>query len=268
MTRVIVYLGNHSAGLIDARRLAKYFDCTYINDFSGLLKILGTRRPAEVIFAHSSLLNFICFLLLPFSNFRLVVHNPLNFESRKGLRGVYDELLFRVQLLVIRKRIFLSEETKISFVPKEGDYLISNFVSPIASHRPISPDSRILFFGRYLSYKNVDLVYQLAKSSSLNFTIASSGCPYSSTNNCKVLNCYISDRQVEELYTTHDIIMLPYTKVSQSGPFYLGLEYGLTILCSDLPFFRQYEKYQNVILHRNNVESYERSLQELFSFKT
>ena len=257
-------MGRHSAGKLDAGRLSVYFEASQIKKFSEVLKRLISNRQVEIIYAHSSIMNFVPMLLFFGAKQSLVIHNPKGFESRRGLLGVYDETLFRFQLLLVPNRIFLSNRVKSTYKHRSNDLLIGEFVKPTKILRNISKVSRILFFGRNLTYKNIELVYHLSKVTKYQFTIASSGCNYTDTPNCKVINTHISDVEVDNLFRSHDILILPYLEVSQSGPFYLGLEYGQTILCSRLQFFESYSDLPNVILHQNELGAYKHTLEKLF----
>ena len=223
MEKVILFMGRHSAGKLDASRLSVYFEASQINNFADVMKRLISNRPSEIIYAHSSIMNLIPMLLFFGANQRLVIHNPKGFESRGGLLGIYDETLFRLQLLLVPHRIFLSDRVKSTYQHRSNDLLVGEFVKPSKILRNIDNSSRILFFGRNLTYKNIELVYLLSKETKYQFTIASSGCNFTDTSNCKVINAYISEIEVDNLFRSHDVLILPYIEVSQSGPFYLVL---------------------------------------------
>ena len=266
MTKAIFFLGRHAAGKLDTVRLQNHFDAETILTFRDLINAFRCGKIDEIILAHSSVLNVLALILFPFCKLSLVVHNHPGFQSRAGLWGLYDKLLLNLQLLIVQKRIFLSAKVQKSYAPKKYDYQIEHFITPSETVRKIKKNSSILFFGRYLEYKNIELVYNLSKIfSENNFTIASAGCSLKSTANCNVINTYISDASVSAIYDSNDILVLPYRDVSQSGPFYLGVEHGLTILCSDLPFFRTYAHLSNVLLNKNKLEHYEHRLRKLLN---
>jgi len=265
MAIAIFFLGRHSAGKEDVHRLKKYFDCEKITSFNDLKNAFLGKQISEIIFAHSSVLNFLAFIFFPFCQFKLVVHNPPDFQSRSGFWGKYDQALLKIQLLLVSQRIFLSLTVQEKYRKKSSDIIIKKFVHRQSAIRIPTDKSKILFFGRYLRYKNVELVYRLAEYfPKIKFTIASEGCIFESTVNCEVISNFIDNDEVNNLYKNHDILILPYHDVSQSGPFYIGYEKGLLIICSDLPFFRKFELEENVIIvDENKLHQYQKCLRDI-----
>jgi len=246
---MIIFLGRHGAGNHDARRLSDYFageEGLTSHNMKAILRICKAKR---LLFAHSSLPNLILIFLFFWKERHLVVHNTPNFCSRLGVKGIYDRILFLTNLNLARRFYFLSKEVMESY-PKllRHATLINNFVKPSPALRVITDTSKILFFGRNLPYKNAEIFYESTKFlSSCRFTIAGAGHHFEPTQNCSVINDYVSESQVDWLFQSHDVLVLPYSEVTQSGPFFLALERGLYCLVTDLPFFRSYRKNPGVI---------------------
>ena len=53
------------------------------------------------------------------------------------------------------------------------------------------------------------------------------------------LERYVDDEELCALITLADLVVFPYTKVSQSGALFLAMTFGKPCLCSDLPGFRE-----------------------------
>jgi glycosyltransferase involved in cell wall biosynthesis len=260
---MIIFLGRHGAGYHDARRLSDYFAGEEVLTPHNMKAILRICKAKRLLFAHSSLPNLILIFLFFWKERHLVVHNTPKFCSRLGIKGIYDRILFLTNLNLARRFYFLSKEVMESY-PKllRHATLINNFVKPSPALRVITDTSKILFFGRNLPYKNAEAVYRAAALlPHRKFTIAGHGFEYESTSNCEVINGYLPQSQVEDLYSDHDILLLPYLEVTQSGPFFLGLENGLVCVVSNLPFFKSFSEMNGVyFLERPSVDCILRSL--------
>jgi glycosyltransferase involved in cell wall biosynthesis len=114
---------------------------------------------------------------------------------------------------------------KIEVVP-HGDY--SFFRNYTGGELPRSGKKTVLFFGRIEPYKGIEYFIEAAKKANINipdstFIIAGDGDlrPYRGLidNNVifNIINRYIDDREVAELFSTANFIVLPYISATQSG---------------------------------------------------
>jgi glycosyltransferase involved in cell wall biosynthesis len=67
---------------------------------------------------------------------------------------------------------------------------------------------------------------------------------------------YIPDEEVSSFYSRADLVVLPYTKIYQSGILLLTMSYGRPVLCSDLNAFKEIiTDRENGFLFRNKEEA-------------
>ncbi|MCQ2052882.1 MAG: glycosyltransferase [archaeon] len=105
----------------------------------------------------------------------------------------------------------------------------------------------ILFFGRIEEYKGISLLYNaFTKNSKLKkrykLVIAGSGTlPFSRVadeENVVLVNRYIKDSEVADLYKNACVVVYPYISATQSGVLSLAFFYKVPVLASDVSFFK------------------------------
>lgn len=143
-------------------------------------------------------------------------------------------------------------EKKVFFHPFPS--LVSNSVASgckVAKEIQHIKNPYILFFGRIESYKGVSLLYETFTHSkelyeNFSLVIAGSGSLYfertKNEKNVIFLNRYIEDCEVAELYRNAKAIVYPYISATQSGVLSLAFYYGIPVITSDVPFFKEIMK--------------------------
>lgn len=110
----------------------------------------------------------------------------------------------------------------------------------------------LLFFGNVVQNKRLDLLIQAVKDlpgdvkRKVHLTIAgkcNAPQPYleqiSGDAAISVFFKRIDDREVAELFTKHDFLVLPYQDVAQSGPHMIAYYYNLPVIASDIDGFKE-----------------------------
>lgn len=132
----------------------------------------------------------------------------------------------------------------------------------------------ILFFGRIEEYKGISLLYKafmetkdlhqqfdlvIAGSGTLPFTIEQK------TNNIILINRYINDSEVAELYKNARVVVYPYISATQSGVLSIAFYFKTPVLMSDVPFFKETvaDSGAGRIFKANDSEDLEKKLLEL-----
>jgi len=98
---------------------------------------------------------------------------------------------------------------------------------------PHNPRPSLLFLGRVVSYKGVDLLLSAIEGLDIEkLTIAGQQVNDIKTNDKKtqIINKYLSDDEVEKLLASHHILVLPYREASQSGVIMHGLSAGVPMV--------------------------------------
>jgi glycosyltransferase involved in cell wall biosynthesis len=167
------------------------------------------------------------------------LHDPVPHESSLPGRVTQVLLSFTERLTIKWSRIVIVHGKKLKDacvamgVPGEkievvphGDY--SFFRKYTADEAPRSGKKTVLFFGRIEPYKGIEYFIEAAKKANASipgstFIIAGDGDfrPYRGLvkNNgiFNIINRYIDDREVAELFSSADLVVLPYISATQSG---------------------------------------------------
>lgn len=105
----------------------------------------------------------------------------------------------------------------------------------------------ILFFGRIEEYKGISLLYKTFTETSdlyehFYLVIAGKGTlPFNRASNEKnviIMNRYIKDTEIANMYQNAACVVYPYISATQSGVLSLAYYFETPILASDVPFFK------------------------------
>jgi glycosyltransferase involved in cell wall biosynthesis len=152
--------------------------------------------------------------------------------------------------------------TKVSVVPFGINNTVPNtaFTSAEAKHKLAvrSTDKIILFFGNIAPYKGLEYLVSafselLKKDGSYRLVIV--GRPKGSENYWDEIERvivqtglrgrtietieYIPDEETELYFKAADVLVLPYTRIFQSGVLFLGYSFGLPAIAADVGTLRQ-----------------------------
>lgn len=136
----------------------------------------------------------------------------------------------------------------------------------------------ILFFGRIVKYKGLDIFLEslklLEKKGRIpQATIAGPGdlAPYSSAlatvKSVKVINRYISDEEVRELLSGAEIIVMPYKEATQSAVAALALAAGKVVVATRVGALEEVLKdsYNSILVPPNNSTALAIALERLLN---
>lgn len=135
----------------------------------------------------------------------------------------------------------------------------------------------ILFFGRIEEYKGISLLYKIFTETSdlyehFYLVIAGKGTlPFNRVSNEKnviIMNRYIKDTEIANIYQNAACAVYPYISATQSGVLSLAYYFKTPILASDVPFFKdnlQQSKSGIVFKNRDIKDLKEKLLQLLNS---
>ncbi len=78
---------------------------------------------------------------------------------------------------------------------------------------------------------------------------------------------FISDNKRDQYFSSADAVMLPYTNVYSSGVVHLAYSYGVPVIASDLPIFRDVVRQGKTgfLFPRGDVDALSRALLSAFS---
>ena len=195
------------------------------------------------------------------------VHDLHPHEANKAFHKIIrQKLLYKksVKIRVSVKNLITNsaeqeEELKKMYPGKSINYFnFPSLVNTVIINGQMYPseltgkDNYVLFFGRIEQYKGVELVYKaFTESDALKDTtlvIAGSGEIYfqrdlSKENNIIIINRYINDEEIANLFRHARITIYPYLSATQSGVLSLSCYFGVPIIASDIPFFMTVSEY-------------------------
>jgi glycosyltransferase involved in cell wall biosynthesis len=136
-------------------------------------------------------------------------------------------------------------DKKIFVIPMGNWNVITRFGNNDLKEEP----KTILFAGRILPYKGLNILLEAFKDVLINFPnarliISGPGdiSPYmnlinSMKNNLEVNNYTLSDEDFADCFRRSSIVVIPYIEGSQSGPLLLACSFGKAIVCTNVGAF-------------------------------
>jgi glycosyltransferase involved in cell wall biosynthesis len=184
-----------------------------------------------------------------------IQHNPGEFES--GVSAIQNIILEKLEKILINSsdRIFTLSSAVKEEIAKAFKLPLNKIHGfSFGAHHAVCSGwrhsgfykegvLRLLFFGRILKYKGVDVLteaYRLMKDENLpiRLTIAGEGTidgrliERIKELGIRLLNYWISDDALCRLLSDTDIIVLPYKKASQSGPASIAVALGIPAIAT------------------------------------
>jgi glycosyltransferase involved in cell wall biosynthesis len=114
---------------------------------------------------------------------------------------------------------------------------------------------RILFFGKVLRYKGLDILFDALAKVSWPFEVTIAGvcrdgvltaeleeriAAHPGHENIRWLNRFIEEDELAPLFEKADVLVLPYRHIDQSGVFFQALRFGVPIVATRVGSFAEY----------------------------
>lgn len=114
---------------------------------------------------------------------------------------------------------------------------------------------RILFFGKVLRYKGLDILFNALAKVSWPFEVTIAGAcrdgvltgeleaqiaAHPGRENIRWLNRFIEEDELVPLFEKSDVLVLPYRHIDQSGVFFQALRFGVPIVATRVGAFAEY----------------------------
>jgi len=130
-------------------------------------------------------------------------------------------------------------------------------LSPTVPDRPVAPGAplRVLFFGKVMRYKGVDLLLQALADFPLPFSlVVAGGCwepalvaelraamaAHPQAGSISWGGQYVPEPEIPVLFQQADLVVLPYRHIDQSGILFQALRYGVPVVASRVGSFEHY----------------------------
>lgn len=171
-------------------------------------------------------------------NSSLVIHD---FYTHKGESSMLIEALQRKAMTAATRVIFLSNFVKQQAL-KALDTLSTVVIIPhpiidagVENTLPYNPSPNILFLGRVVEYKGINLLIEAVQDIPINkLTIAGkqTGLRIDGSTKLNIIDKYLSAAKIAALLESHELLVLPYLEASQSGILTLGISARMVMLVS------------------------------------
>ena len=134
----------------------------------------------------------------------------------------------------------------------------------------------ILFFGRIEEYKGISLLYRAfteCKDLFENYYLVIAGkgtLPFNriaNEENVIIMNRYIKDSEIANMYRNAACVVYPYISATQSGVLSLAYYFKTPILASDVPFFKDniQQSKSGFLFEKGNIKDLEEKLLKLLN---
>ncbi len=255
--------------------------------FLKLLKILYQIKPKVVLTTHfHPWLIFIFFLrfFLKYKIFYAVHDNPFDPKEGGPPFAIFLEKIFvKYSDIVITYSKFIKEDVSKYLTNKKIEVVY------LGSYKELFPDFRksfeinkeslvILFFGRILPYKGIDVLIDALealqeKGLKIETIIAGRGeLDKESLEKIKRLgiefkNQWISNDELLSLLKKSDVLILPYKKGTQSGVVSISLAYGIPIIATKVGSFEEFieDGYNGFLVRPNEPRDLAQKLEKIYS---
>jgi glycosyltransferase involved in cell wall biosynthesis len=161
-----------------------------------------------------------------------------------------------ISVLLPAYRRTLMEKYRGENVHFRAHGILSARPEPPAFEKRNNPEQRILAFGKWGTYKRLELLIEsfeeiLKRCPNARLVIAGSNHPLTPGYVESVaekfkdspyirFTGYVAEEQIPELFSTASVMVMPYSSATgSSGVAHLACEYGVPIVCADIPDFRE-----------------------------
>lgn len=231
-----------------------YTTIDWWNPISYIASILKANRSDSIIFewwtGAVGLQYIIAALLLRHKNTILEYHECVEpSENRTPLLQLWSRGCLWVLSRLVKQGVFHSEwelescprtlRPRISHIIPHGVYDCYGR-TPAADFKVPQVSFNILFFGLVREYKGLRyLIEAFERCNRPNWKLTICGEMWDDVSipddpRIRVINGYVNDDTVSEEFSTASVVVLPYTRASQSGVAFIAMSYGLPIVSSDV----------------------------------
>jgi len=257
--------------------------------FTGFLKIfLHLRKEVNSSVLHLHWLKFSVFdffilsFIRSFTNTRLIftVHNVLPHEHNFIDRYFYPLIYKKIDAFTFHSKSSHNRLKQELNVQVENFELIPHYGYEVGDVPVQTNENSLLFFGTIRDYKGLDVLLdacnKLPKKLKWNLNIY--GKPEINLDELKayVARNNLSDRiqwntgwieeeKMDEIFLSHDIVVLPYKEIDNSGLLHLAMSYGKPVIASRLGSLMDLIKDEEngILFEANNSDDLTRCISKL-----
>ena len=175
------------------------------------------------------------------------VHDP---RPHPDMAGLFYAMLENISIRLASRCVIMSKQL-IPALVKRGSSTEKIDVIPLALFDYAKKTAQmkpaavpvILFFGRIVPYKGVDILLkafsQVSRTVPCELLIVGEGnigqfqSILNSMENVKVINRWISEDEIDTVFTQADLLVLPYSSASQSGVIPIAASFALPVIATN-----------------------------------
>jgi glycosyltransferase involved in cell wall biosynthesis len=182
--------------------------------------------------------------LLARFNSVITLHDALSHAGERPAKRLFHSLHLRFVARFLRKIIVHSaaiRDALPTFIPRERIHVVPhvnyNFWSrATAPPPPVAPPLNVLFFGRILPYKGLDVLLAAFRSldpTRFHLIIAGEGeVPANPGANVEIDNRFVTDARLPGFFQRAHVVALPYHAASQSGVGQMAFAFGKPVVAT------------------------------------
>ncbi len=208
-----------------------------------------------------------------------VVNTVHDSKLHFGESSFLMSILLRLRYNLSNNLIFLTDIEKSSFFElykqeKWETAVIPHgiFKLPGIDIRPVTNSRNILFLGRIIKYKGVDLLIEVADEieDEIDELVIGGEANYNlrlpKSSKVKIINKFLSETEMVKLLNQSDIIVLPYLEATQSGVVTLAINSAIpTILTNVGGLVEQLAESEAIFIEPNSKEQLKKAIVSLLN---
>jgi len=198
----------------------------------------------------------------------LTVHD---FKTHKGEKNILLEWVQKKTMRICTNIIFLSineiKKAQRQDFSRDKFFHLPHPLFKVKSTNKLTYNKKpnLLFIGRIKKYKGINILVEAVKGLNIErLTIAGSGkLNFSLQSNINHINEFVSEEKLYKYLDTHEILILPYKEVSQSGVLSLGLSKGIVMIMSNLPGLKEQIPEGSYLSSEPTIASLKQAIEKL-----
>ena len=220
--------------------------------FRKVLRAAKQKDCINIFFVSGSIYFLLMFLFLfPKDNTIIGIHN---YEEHTGNRRSFIAIVKKWFYMRFHFFLFFSTLQEKQFKDKYGSKQSCVLRMPLKDFgepKNIKKNdlTTFLFFGFIKPYKRLDLYIEAAKKidkKNARFIIAGNCDNFdqyanliNNSENFDIRIRFIRNEEISNVFVETDFLVLPYEDTTQSGPLLIAVNYGIPVVASDLPAFKE-----------------------------
>jgi len=197
-----------------------------------------------------------------------------DFKTHAGERSRLTERIQNTCIAISTRVNFLTQFVRGQAVSELGEQnkfkverhpLVESFAK---NELPFNPKPNLLFVGRIVSYKGIDLLLDSIKNLPINkLTIAgeNQGSIIPQQENVEIIDEYLSETDLATLLEAHEILVLPYKEATQSGVLSLGIDARMVMVITKVGGLQEQLCKDAAIWVEPNADGIKKGISQLIS---